>query len=160
MVYLYMRFFILGRLGTRLIGYDPALPPSTTRMCQPSPQNEANLIDSSIAVYQYFTKKQNDAIFPFIPVVCPRPFSSVSPRWRRQRVVIACAILEGRLDFSKSPSTKVQPPPPRGLVGLAEKSKVQPPPCWRGSLGNLKTSKVHGGGDQVEGGGCYKVTFV
>ena len=46
-----------------------------------------------------------------------------------------------------------------GQLDFLKKSKVQPPPV-RGSLGNLKTSKVHGGGDQVERGGCYKVTFV
>ena len=48
----------------------------------------------------------------------------------------------------------------RGSVGLLKKSKVQPPPePVGGSLGNLKPSKVHGGGPGRRGGG-YKVTLV
>ena len=51
-------------------------------------------------------------------------------------------LLEGQLDLLKGPRST---PPPVGLGG---------------SLGNLKTSKVHGGGAHEDGGGCYKVTLV
>ena len=65
--------------------------------------------------------------------------------------------LAGRFDFLKSP--KSNPSLKEGLLDFSKSPRSNPPPPG-GSVGIFEKSKVHVGGYQVQGGGCYKVTFV
>ena len=64
---------------------------------------------------------------------------------------------EGRFDFVKSP--KSNPPLQEGRLDFS-KSPRSNPPLLEGPLEISKRPRSMGGGDQVQGGGCYKVTLV
>ena len=96
-------------------------------------------------------QKQNELYFRSFLSYARVPFSYLSPRWRRQRVVVAaCATLEGRLDFSKSPRSN--PPLLEGWLDLLKSPRSNPPLLE----GPLEISKR----PRSMGGGWYKVTLV
>ena len=135
--------------NTPLVTIQPCPLIRAPQGCQPLPQNEANLI-----VVSSISKTQNELYFRSFLSYARVPFSYLSPRWRRQRVVVAaCATLEGRLDFSKSPRSN--PPLLEGWLDLL-KSPRSNPPLLEGPLEISKRPRSMGGGTRYKGGGATK----